>query len=449
MMHGCDSSKLGVMKVLSICFFILIHITSVYSAFDKGKMDFHGVRELLIKSSKKGDPIKNANIKVDMANNGIVFGDKTQVLYIDLCIPLSQSVRNTLEEYPILNDEIVIHTRDRIKVNIEKVNFILENFKAKCVFFTNILIHNKIIGKKKALTTSVQRKIADNITTLSFCDMSINNIENILLNWEVPSLVSLSLEKVNITSMSFFDNYLSGVKLKTIHMEGLNDLVLIKSVLLSSPVLESIALKNIPYIDSVGYEFLKKILKNVKNYILLDAWLFERINLKPQENIVDVSTLIISLPSVSRISNTLNFYSKKINHPSHTKGVVKARKIEVNGILHVYSAKDAAFIITEWLNVFIIDAVSIQIIFLCDELTSIYHNHLRILRDESQQLLPIETLFGTRLEWHGCNYIVNSVNPISINNINAVNPININNINAESIARMARIDRIINNTLSI
>ncbi|KAI5154310.1 hypothetical protein NEPAR06_1036 [Nematocida parisii] len=435
MMHGCDSSKLGVMKVLSSCFFVLIHIIGVYSVGDEGKMDFHGVKEFLIKSSKKDDPIKNANIKVDMANNGIVFGDKTQVLYIDLCIPLSQNVRNTLEEYPILNDEIVIHTRDTIKVNIEKVNFILENFKAKRVSFTNILIHNKIIGKKKALAIPVQRKIADNITRLSFYGMSTNNIENILLNWEVPSLVSLSLEKVNITSMSFFDNYLSGVELKTIRMEDLKDLVLIKSMLLKSPALESITLKNIPYIDSVGYEFLKRILKNVKIYILLDAWLFEKINLKPQENIMNVDTLVISLPSVSRISNTINLYSKKINHPTHTKGVIKARRVEVNGILHIYSAKDAAFIITEWLNIFIIDAVSIQIIFLCDELNSIYHNHLRILRDESQQLLPIETIFGNILEWYGCNSIINAVNPISINNIND--------------ERMARIDRIINHTLRI
>ncbi|EHY65587.1 hypothetical protein NERG_01194 [Nematocida ausubeli] len=389
----------------------------------KKQVNLWEIKKFLINSSNRESTIKDALIKLDKDQNGIIFGEIDTLLQIDPNIPMGKSLRDTLETYPVLNDIISIRARDVARIKMEKLNFILTHFKAKKIIFKDIYIRQKEKKRTAARPVAVEEKEASSVAVLVFDGVSSQNMEIILKQWRYPGLKILHVENSDITSMRFLDSYLSGVSLEKVTLKRLYDLVLIKSTLLESDSIKHIVLQDIPYLDAIGYRFLKKILQKIKDHISIDAWIFEKINLEPYDIIMRVNTLVITMPSITRLDCTLNEFSKKVRDPLKVKGFVNATRVEVNGLINHYTIKDAANITVTWLNNFIICVDEISVTLKCGHQNGPLHTTRLTYLDQIGHELPRETNAGARIKWMICDCLIRgSILPTEI-----VRPLNFHN----------------------
>ncbi|KAI5163694.1 hypothetical protein NEAUS03_2372 [Nematocida ausubeli] len=423
-MHKKKQSTLHYICIIFVSLHALVNCANqIARRSDKKQVNLWEIKKFLINSSNRESTIKDALIKLDKDQNGIIFGEIDTLLHIDPNIPMGKSFRDTLEAYPVLNDIISIRARDIARIKMEKLNFILTHFKAKKIIFKDIYIRQKEKKRTAARPVAVEEKEASNVAMLVFDGVSSQNMEIILKQWRYPGLKILHVENTDITSMRFLDSYLSGVSLEKVTLKRLCDLVLIKSTLLESPSINHIVLQDIPYIDAIGYRFLRKILQKIKDHITIDAWIFEKINLEPYDIITTVNSLVITMPSITRLDGTLDEFSKKINDPLKVRGFVQATRVEVNGLINHYTIKDAANITVMWLNNFIICVDEISVTLKCGHQSGPLHTIRLTYLDQTGHELPKETNAGARIKWMICDCLIRgSILPTEI-----IRPLNSHN----------------------
>lgn len=373
---------------------------------EKRKRNIAHLRDFLVRSGERGNSIREMKIKIDFEETGIVWGSKETVLHFDLSMKMDKLLRKTVQDYTICNKEIVIEAKEYVKIRAEKVHFIIAHVKATKITFKNISFQRDRKKQIRDPEDVKEKKQAKKIKSINFEQMKSVDIDEILSAWELPSLAHFKVEQSDCVTLNLLETHLMHLEIEEITLKALKDLVIINSKVLRKKSLRVLALLDIPFIDKVGYYFLKEILPNIKQSIFIDGWLFEKVNINPRELVISAENLIISLPTVTRIDNTLQFTQRKLNNEKISKGIVKAANIIVCAYINTYTLSESVKILQAWLNIFLFDTEKVTVSILCNNKPEELHKNIKLVKTEDYMLVPHTLASGTPVEWLVCASIV-------------------------------------------
>ncbi|KAI5192316.1 hypothetical protein NEMIN01_1945 [Nematocida minor] len=393
----------------------ILSLSKVRSAGGAAEVNLYEVKKFLRHSTDRSNSVEYSKIKIDVENNGVVFESKNTPLYIDLSLPLTKVVRNTLKKYTITNSTLHIHTQDPTKVKKGKLDFILAHFKPSTVVFSNISFvprDRNTNDDRMVCLDSGSTTISESVKSVQFLDLTQDAISTIIEKWEVPNLSSIKIKNCNAKSLLFMDRFLESAPLEEAHFMEMQDLCSVKCRFLKSKTLHSITLQNISLLNKMACLFVGDILQNVKNYIMIDAWLFEKISRIPK-NIISVHTLAINMPSITRMDHTTSFLREKAKKKRFVKSLIKAEEIKISGNLANYAVSKSIEIVAAWLEMFHLESNRICIFLMCSNHENPEHTYTSIIFNENDQHSPSSLSNGIKLEWNACSKVYSYINQIS------------------------------------